>query len=84
MTEVVEVFNDLNQISRGMAKVMEMAKERVDVLFAQNIIQKDELNKFINIMVKTTRNINLLKVRVLLPSTMLDERTNPRRIGLRS
>ena len=79
--EVVEVFDDPNQISSSMAKVMEMAKEHVDVLFAQNIIQKDELNKFINILVKTTRNNNLLKVRVLLPSTMFDERMNPRKIG---
>ncbi len=46
MKEVVEAFNDPNQISSSMAKVMEMAKERVDVLFAQNIIQKDELRAY--------------------------------------
>ena len=48
-------------------------KEHFVILFAQNIIEKNELNRYINILIEITTNNNLLKGRILLPFIVIDE-----------
>ena len=48
-------------------------KEHFVILFAQNIIEKNEPNTLINILIEITRNNNLLKGRILLPFIVIDE-----------
>jgi len=71
--EFVEKYENLDQILRTMRNILEKAEEQIDVLFTQHVIQKNELIKFINILVELTRKNRSLNVRILLPSPKSSE-----------
>lgn len=72
--DVVEKFENSNQILRTMRSITEKADEQIDILFARYIIQKKEIIKFINNLVETTRKNKLLNIRILLPASKFDEK----------
>jgi hypothetical protein len=55
-----------------MRSLTEKAEKHIDILFAQYIIQKGEIIKFINFLVEMTRKNKLLNIRILLPSPKFD------------
>ena len=64
-----------------MTNVTEKAKEDIDILFAQYVIQKREIIKFINILVERARKNKLLSIRILLPSPKFEEEDIPSNIS---
>lgn len=64
-SEFVANLENSNQILKGMTNVTEKAKEHIDILFAQYVIQKREIIKFINILVERSRKNKLLNIRIL-------------------
>jgi hypothetical protein len=64
-----------------MANILEKAKEHADILFAQYVFQKREINKFINVLVQMTRKNKSLNIRILLPSPKLDEENIPANVN---
>jgi hypothetical protein len=71
--EFVEKFDDSNQLLKTMRSLTEKAEKHIDILFAQYIIKKKEIIKFINILAEMTRKNKLLNIRILMPSPKLDE-----------
>jgi hypothetical protein len=75
--DVVEKFENSNQILRTMRSVTERAERQIDILFAQYLIQKNEIIKFINFLVGMTRKNKILNIRILLPSPKFDNKDIP-------
>lgn len=71
--DFAEEFEDLNETLRAMKNVTEKAEKQIDILFAQYIISKKEIIKFINILVELTRKNKSLNIRILLPSPKFKE-----------
>jgi hypothetical protein len=80
-TDLVEKFKNSNQILKTMRSLTEKAEKHIDILFAQYIIQKEEIIKFINFLVEMTRKNKLLNIRILLPSPKFDEKDIPTHIN---
>jgi hypothetical protein len=80
-SEFVVNLENSNQILKGMTNVTEKAKEHIDILFAQYVIQKREIIKFINILVERSRKNKLLNIRILLPSPKFYEEDIPSNIS---
>jgi hypothetical protein len=80
-SEFVANLENSNQILKGMTNVTEKAKEDIDILFAQYVIQKREIIKFINILVERARKNKLLSIRILLPSPQFEEEDIPSNIS---
>lgn len=70
----VEEFEDLNETLRAIKNITEKAEEQVDILTAQYIISKKEIINFINFLVELKRKHKSLNIRILLPSTKLEEK----------
>jgi hypothetical protein len=79
--EFKESIEGSNQALGSMINIAEKAKEQIDILFTQYIIQKREVIKLINTLVKISRKNNLLNIRILLPSPKLDEESVPPNIN---
>jgi hypothetical protein len=79
--EFRESIEGSNQALGSMINIAEKAKEQIDILFTQYIIQKRDIIKLINTLVKMSRKNNLLNVRILLPSPKLDEEGVPSKIN---
>ena len=71
--DFAEEFEDLNETLRAMKNVTEKAEKQIDILFAQYVISKKEIIKFINILVELTRKNKSLNIRILLPSPKFKE-----------
>ena len=69
------------QILKSITNLTEKAKEDIDILFAQYVIQKREIIKFINILVERARKNKLLSIRILLPSPKFEEEDIPANIS---
>ena len=69
---VIESENS-EEILRAMKNITEKAEKQIDILFAQYIISKKEIIKFINILVELTRKNKSLNIRILLPSPKFKE-----------
>jgi hypothetical protein len=80
-SEFVANLENSNQILKGMTNLTEKAKEDIDILFAQYVIQKREIIKFINILVERARKNKLLSIRILLPSPQFEEEDIPSNIS---
>jgi hypothetical protein len=80
--EFIENIENSNQVLRSMTNIIEKAKEHADILFAQYVIQKGQINKFINVLVEMTRKNKSLNIRILLPSPRFDEENIPSNISL--
>jgi hypothetical protein len=78
--EFKEYILDSNQVLGSIMNVTEKTKEQLDILFTQYVIQKRDILKLINTLVKMTRKNNLLNIRILLPSLKLDEEDVPSNI----
>jgi hypothetical protein len=79
--DFVEIFEHSDQVLRSMRNITEKAEKQIDILFAQYVIQKKELIKFINILVELTRKNRSLNIRILLPSPKFDEADIPANIN---
>lgn len=79
--ESIENIEDSNQALKSMKNVTENAKEHVDILFAQYVIQKREIIKLINDLVEMTRKNKSLDIRILLPSPKFNEEDIPSNIN---
>jgi hypothetical protein len=71
--DFVEEFDNSDQILRAMRSITKKAEKHIDILVAEYVIQRDELAKFVNILVECTRRNRSLNIRLLLPSPKLDE-----------
>ena len=60
-----------------MKNITEKSEKQIDILFAQYIIPKKEIIKFINILVELTRKNKSLNIRILLPSPKFEEEEIP-------
>ncbi|HJT85065.1 MAG TPA: hypothetical protein VJ697_11330 [Nitrososphaeraceae archaeon] len=78
--EFKEYILGSSQALGSIINVAEKTKEQLDILFTQYVIQKRDILKLINTLVKMTRNNSLLNIRILLPSPKLDEEDVPSNI----
>ena len=76
-TDTIEKFENPNQTLRTMRSITEKAEQHIDILFAQYVIQKQEIVKHVNFLVEMTRKNKLLNIRILLPSPKFDEEDIP-------
>lgn len=79
--EFKESIEGSNQALGTMINIAQKAKEQIDILFTQYIIQKRDIIKLINTLVKMSRKNKLLNIRILLPSPKLDEESVPSNIN---
>jgi hypothetical protein len=70
-----------DQILRTMRSVTEKAEKQIDILVAQYIIPRNEIFKFIKILVELTRKNKSLNIRILLPSPKYDEDDIPSNVN---
>ena len=75
--DLVEKFDNSDQMLRAMKNITEKAKGEIDILFAQHILKNKELVKFINNLVELTEKNRSLNIRILLPSAKFDEANIP-------
>ena len=75
--DLVEKFDNSDQMLRAMKNITEKAKGEIDILFGQHILKNKELVKFINNLVELTEKNRSLKIRILLPSAKFDEANIP-------
>ena len=75
--DLVEKFDNSDQMLRAMKNITEKAKGEIDILFGQHILKKKELVEFINNLVELTEKNRLLNIRILLPSPKFDEADIP-------
>jgi hypothetical protein len=71
--EFKETLDGSNKALENMLSISEKAKEQLDILFTQYVIQKRDIIQLVNALVKMTRKNKLLNIRILLPSPKLDE-----------
>ena len=71
--DLIDKLENSTQIIRPMRGVAEKAQKYIDILFAQYIIQRKEIIKFINILADMTRKNKLLNIHILLPSNFREE-----------
>ena len=71
--DFVEEFDNSYETLRAMKNITEKSEKQIDILFAQYIIPKKEIIKFINILVELTRKNKSLNIRILLPSPKFEE-----------
>lgn len=79
--DFIEKLENSTQIISTMRGLAEKAEKHIDILFAQYIIQKKEIIKFINILTDMTRKNKLLNIRILLPSSNFREEEIPSHIS---
>jgi hypothetical protein len=72
-SESIAKLENSNQILKSMTSISDKAKEQIDILFAEYVLQRREIIGFINIMIDKAKKNKLLNVRILLPSPKLDE-----------
>lgn len=63
---------DVNDILRNLINLIENSKERIDILFVE-VIEKDDIIRFLEILKDTKRIKKSVNIRILLPYSKLDK-----------
>jgi hypothetical protein len=79
--DFMQKLENSTQMISTMRIIAQKAEKDIDIIFAQYIIQKNELTKFINMLADMTGKNRLLNIRILLPSHNFYEEDIPSSIN---
>jgi hypothetical protein len=67
--DIIEKLENSTQIISTMSDMAQKAEKQIDILFTEYVIKKNEITKFVNMLMRMSSKNRLLNIRILLPSS---------------